>query len=91
MISEQAICGSSVSEKDDETGVTLLLEPVPPSELRGVSLLPGIPALVPDEELSGSADVGSSEQAENAPSIAMQDPAKSHFFMFIRAILFLCP
>jgi hypothetical protein len=66
------------------------LFPVLPSLLPGtLALLFGFSALVGSEaELSGFGDVGSSEHAENAPIIEIREPAKSHFFMFIRAILF---
>ena len=85
MISEQAICTVALlatEELDFTVAAELLFAPTSP-------LLVGFSALVGSEaELSGFGEVGSSEHAENAPNIAMQDPAKSHFFMFIRAILF---
>jgi hypothetical protein len=67
----------------------------------GVALLPGTSPLLPGilpllsgmvllPESAGPTGslLGSSEHAENAPSIEIRVPVKSHFFMFIRAILF---
>ena len=83
MISEHAICTfASLAIEELDFATEALLPPLS-------ALLSGFPALVgSDPELSGFGDVGSSEHAENAPSIEIREPARSHFFMFIRAILF---
>ena len=89
MISEQAICGWALSAMEELDFTTEPLLPGSTALLPGMpSLLPGVPALFgTEEELSGSGEEGLSH-AENAPSIETKVPVKSHFFMFIRAILF---
>jgi hypothetical protein len=83
MISEQAICGSALSaieELDFAVGW--------PSLLPGTSpLLSGTRLPLESTGPTGSL-LESSEHAVNAPSVEIRVPAKSHFFISIRAILF---
>jgi hypothetical protein len=89
MISEQAICTFALLTIEElEFGVGVALLPGTSPLLPGISVLLSGTVLLSESAGPTGSLFESSEHAENAPSIEIRVPVKSHFFMFIRAILF---